>query len=546
MFYAIRYLKPIQIYGQIRNRIVARTFSRRFWIKRGESVQLGDCVWRPSGEFLPPGPQQNSQADMLAGRLTFLNQEKRLGWPFDWTPPNVSKLWEYNLHYFEYIFALDYENAKFLVLDWIEKYPLARNADGWEPYPVSLRLMNWTAFFLGRHRAQTLADEFFCATLKLSTATQAEWLLYRREFHLLANHYLENAASLAFVGSCFEGPDAKQFFQIGLDILKRELSAQILTDGMHFERSPMYHSRVVYLFKLLLDTGNAELIELVGPYHEKAASALSKLCHPDGQIALLNDAAFGIYNEPKQLCAVTENDAETFSLPHAGYYGANTKAGHYIICDAGEIGPAYNPGHGHGDIFSFELSIYGKRIIVDSGTYNYVNSPERRYSRSTSAHNTVEIDGLDQCEFFDAFKVGCRAYPKNVRWQETQNGFTLEGEHDGYKRLPAKAIHHRRFEWQHRGTLEIVDRIDARRPVAAISRFHLHPDCNVTALGDNEAAIRRDEIRCRLHIDGSSIRLGHYDYSPEFGKKLPATMIEISVSSSQETIRTTITSEPGT
>jgi uncharacterized heparinase superfamily protein len=538
---AIQYLKPIQIYGQIRNRIISKTFSPDYWKKRAEIIQLGDCVWNPIGDFLPPGPQHNTAQSIKNGNLTFLNIEQNLGYPFNWSTKMPSKLWEYNLHYFEYIFALNYDDAKFLVQNWIENYSLARYACGWEPYPTSLRIMNWVVFFFGQHRNKTVVDIEFETILKKSLALHAIWLVYRLEYHLLGNHYLENTAALSLLGSCFNNKNTTYWFQIGTNILRRELAEQILNDGMHFERSPMYHLRIVYLLKLLHDTGNHNLREIVTPYLNKTIEALQKLCHPDGQIALFNDAALGIYNQPEHFFQnknfnkteyfdkienfnETErfDETENFQLSNAGYFGAKTNKGHYILCDAGKIGPDYLPGHAHGDIFSFELSFFGKRMIVDSGVYDYVNSPNRKYCRSTAAHNTIEIDKHDQCEFFDAFKVGRRISPCHVIFETLQNGFRLSGELF-YNR---KTIHRRLFEWNHDGILKITDHVDSSQLITIISRFHLHPDCKIIEQKNNEIIAEHDSIRWKLICCNYPITLDHFDYSPEFGLKIPGIVIE--------------------
>ena len=91
----------------------------------------------------------------------------------------------------------------------------------------------------------------------------------------------------------------------------------------------------------------------------------------------------------------SEGKAGTFALAESGYYGERTERGHYVIviCDAGPIGPDYVPGHGHADLFSFELSLNGARLVVDSGVASYEAGPMRQYCRSTRAHNTLEIDG---------------------------------------------------------------------------------------------------------------------------------------------------------
>ncbi len=101
--------------------------------------------------------------------------------------------------------------------------------------------------------------------------------------------------------------------------------------------------------------------------------------------------------------------------------------------DAGPIGPDYLPGHGHGDMFSYELSLDGRRVVVDGGTSTYEAGPERDWVRSTRAHNTVEIAGEDQCEFFGAFRVGRRGRPRDVAAEVTADGLHVAGWHDGYR-----------------------------------------------------------------------------------------------------------------
>jgi uncharacterized heparinase superfamily protein len=293
---------------------------------------------------------------------------------------------------------------------------------------------------------------------------------------------------------------------------------------MHFERSPMYHLRIVYLLKLLHDTGNHNLQQIVAPYLNKTVKTLKKLCHPDGQIALFNDAAFGIYNQPEKFFQDSNIiGTENFQLSNAGYFGAKTDKGHYILCDAGKIGPDYLPGHAHGDIFSFELSFFGKRMIVDSGVYDYINSPNRKYCRSTAAHNTVEINGHDQCEFFDAFKVGRRIYPRQVLFETLTRGFRLSGKLH-YNR---KTIHRRLFEWNHDGILKITDHIDSSQLITTISRFHLHPDCKIIEQKNNEIIVQRDSVRWKLMCCNYPLTLGHFDYSPEFSLKIPGIVVEI-------------------
>ena len=284
------------------------------------------CRWEPICDYPPPGPGAKSWSRIQGGEFEFLNVRRQLGWPPAWNTADATKLWLYNLHYFDWLWVLEYAEAKRAVLHWIEQCPLTRSPVAWEPYPISLRVMNWCGFFWQKHWDQLGRDAEFQKRLWHYLYQQMEWLKGHLEYHLLGNHLLENAAALAFVGCCFEGADAARWFEQGESILREELPEQILPDGMHFERSPMYHSRVIFLLLLLAATGNRKLRNLVQPHLSPAIDALDRTCHPDGNIALLNDSAFGIFNQPAHLreqanalgvCPQNGGHAEAWSLPDA-------------------------------------------------------------------------------------------------------------------------------------------------------------------------------------------------------------------------------------
>jgi uncharacterized heparinase superfamily protein len=528
LFHTLCHLSPRQLAALLVSR------SRRATERAGRFFQHAvpaepDCRWQPRSESLTPGSQNNAIGGLLAGNFRFLGRTEGVGWPPRWRVGTAGRLWEYNLHYFEYLWALEFDSAKAVVGDWIANYPLERRAVGWEPYPTSLRLMNWCAVFFARHAERTAADQAFRSDLWRSIYLQAEWLLRHVETHLMGNHLLENAVALAFCGSCFDGEAAGRWKRAGMDLLSEQLPEQIFADGCHFEQSPMYHLRAAYGLTSLLNTGDAELAGQVREPLERMMNALLRLCHPDGRIALLGDSAFSIYNQPSDLrdwwvsvagdTRVDERvDPEVFALRDSGYYGARHPNGHYLICDAGPMGPDYQMGHAHGDLFSFELSLRGHRVICDSGVHGYDGDPYRSYCRSTRAHNTVEVDGEDQCEFWATFRVARRARPREVRWEATEDGFRLSGWHDGYERLSGKPRHYRQFNWHERGALIVKDRVSSARSVPVASRLHLHPDCEIVNLVSQTAQIRAPggdfyvafAGRGRLEVEKSA-------YCPEFG-----------------------------
>jgi uncharacterized heparinase superfamily protein len=494
------------------------------------STEYPGCRWAPRAPFLPP-VSAAGEGQTAAGIFRFLNHGEQLGFPPDWEPAGLAKLWRYHLHYQDYLWELEFDQARAVVLDWIGRYGPGRNRDGWEAYPVSLRLVNWCGYFYGRHQERMAREPEFGRVLWGAIHQQAAWLETHLETHLLGNHYLENGVALGVVGACFGGAAASAWLARGVEILREQLPEQMLADGCHFERSPMYHARVAWCLLTLLNTGAPALAELVRGPLEKGLQALAQLCHADGQIALLNDSALGMGANPRELMKYgaqlgvaggTERElAGAWGLPQAGYYGWRGEDGTGILCDAGPVGPDYLPGHAHGDIFSYELCYEGRRIIVDSGVFDYEVSEMRAGCRATRAHNTVVIEGQDQCEFWGAFRVGRRGQPRAVRWEPEAAGFQLQGWHDGYQRLPGKPVHARRFQWRSGGSLEVADEVWAGRPVAMVSRIHLHPECGVMSCSARGAELGTPAGRVAVQFSGPGrLQIEDGRYCPEFGRQI--------------------------
>jgi uncharacterized heparinase superfamily protein len=522
-----------QIAGQVRRRLAPLWENPERSAGQAPPAWPG-VAWHPRAGLLPPACE-SSREQLLGGRFEFQGRESSLGWPPDWEAPGLPALWRYHLHYFEFLWSLDWSEGRELALDWIARHPLARGRVGWDSYPISLRLLNWCGYFFGLHRERTAGDREFEAALWRSLWLQAEWLRGHLEWHLLGNHLLENGVALAHAGSCFAGASAEAWRSAGLAVLRREIPEQILPDGGHFERSPMYQARVVYALAVLLDTGDEELRDLVEEPLLRMARALALLCHPDGGIALLNDSALGAQPETGALLdwigRLSSGEppppaAGAFALPETGYYGAREATGHTLVCDAAPIGPDHLPGHAHGDIFSFELSLAGRRAVVDAGVFGYEPDERRRFARSTRAHNTVEIEAEDQCEFWAAFRVARRGHPRDVVFRERAGGFTLEGWHDGYMRLPGSPRHARTLAWHQDGVLLVRDRVEAGRSVRAVSRIHLHPECRVEQTDATGVRVTHPGGVFQVRFAGPGVlRVEPSRHFPRFGTELESSAL---------------------
>lgn len=437
-----------------------------------------------------------------------------------WQIATVPDLWDYNLHYHDFIWALPAEDAWSVVLDWIRRYPNERGHAGWDPYPISLRIQNWCMYFFGSLPDARPSDSPREADLWRSMFAQLSWLEKHIEWRLLGNHILENAAALAMAGATFGGSNGERWLREGLKLLAQQLPEIVLPDGGHVERSPMYHARLCQILDNLVRTGNAEIAAVVTPYLDKVRRALSHLSHPDGEIALFNDAAFGIYPSITEL-GIGQSKVGPFALPSSGYYGVRSPEDHYVLCDAGAIGPDYQPGHAHGDLLSFEMSCEGLRFVVDTGVYTYENDNWRAYCRSTRAHNTVEVNRLDQCDFWSAFRVGRRARPRSIKHDMASTGFSLDAEHTGYIHLRGSPIHRRSFRWHAGGILLVKDQIRSGRDIWMRSHIHLHPDVEIATVSEREIRLKRKNAGCTIVFEGEGRLFVETSwYFPEFGRRV--------------------------
>ena len=430
-------------------------------------IQILNRIWRKRLSFLRQ-PQPLTSTSPL-GDFEFLNVK---GNPNGWNDPRFEKLWLYNLHYFDYLvndkIKVEVEGEQWkdsLVLRWIKENPKGWG-NGWEPYPISLRVVNWIKWLI-RDQGSGIGDQGLGIRdqVRSSLEDQIKWLCLRLEYHLLANHLLANAKALVFAGK-FLGNE--KWYRKGMAIYKKELPEQTCADGVNFERSPMYHCIIL---EDVLDCFELTQKQIFREYASKMLGALEVLCGPDGRISKFNDSTEGIAKSPEYLVAFAKRlgvEPTRFKLDHpavdlSGFI--RQEAGPWtLIAKCGDIGPSYQPGHAHADTFTFELWKSGRKVISDTGCSTYVPGPVRSYERSTAAHNTVVIDGRNSSEVWAAHRVGRR--------------FDF-------------GRHRRRFELTAEG-LKGVDEIFGRGEHDIQVRFHLPPgvseeDVKVACEGERHA-----------------------------------------------------------
>lgn len=517
----LRYLRPSQVLG----RIWFRTVRPAADLRPAPSLRALTADWTESAERAPSmtGP----------ARFEFLNQFGEIRDAESWNDDVRDKLWLYNLHYFDDLAAEDWQARETwhrnIVARWMRENPPPFGV-GWDPYPTSLRIVNWIKWAAAGNSPSSAQVH--------SLAVQARWLAGRVEHHLGANHLLANATALVFAGVYFDGPEADHWRAAGIRLLQRELPEQILSDGGHYERSPMYHALILEHLLDLINAGRAwsgALDERVVLNWRWTASRmfgwLRAMSHPDGQISFFNDAAFGIAAHPAALGRYAARlrvdvPAVPVSLSDSGYVRAE-RATAVLIADVASVGPDHQPAHAHADTLSFECSLDGHRVFVNTGTSTYEPGARRRFERSTAAHNTLEIEGGDSSEVWSAFRVARRARPREAEIADSDDGVRIRGAHDGYRRLPGKPLHVR--EWRLTANrLTITDRYTGQ-PCRAVARFYLHPAVNPLGMMLELPNGRR----CRLSVSGGDSRFVPTSWRPEFGRDEANQCLEVTLSGNE-------------
>ncbi len=524
-YHTLRHLRPVQFYGRVAHRLPRTT-------------PLSNVAppARASQTRFPLAPQRTPSM-LSPERFLFLNAARDLSAAADWNDPDTEKLWLYNLHYFDDLCALgrdercDWHEA--LMRRWIDENPPGLG-NGWEPYPVSLRIVNWVKWALAGHALAGSASS--------SLAQQARHLERRLEHHLLGNHLWKNGKALVFVGAYFEGAEAAAWLHKGFEIIDAQLQEQLLDDGGHFELSPMYHAIFVedLLDLLALDrcwpglAGRAR-VERWRSAVVRMLAWLRAMSHPDGEIAFFNDAASGIAPRPAVLDdwatrlgldALPSPVAGLIVLEDSGY--ARLQAGDFlIIADVGRIGPDYLPGHAHADTLAFEFCWRGQRVLTNSGTSRYGTSHQRLIERGTAAHNTVTIDNEDSSEVWSGFRVARRARPQGRQASQDGERLTLECAHDGYARLKGRPLHRRRWELDALG-LAIADSITGSGDHRVTGRMHVHPGIKVERRNEREFVLDvPDAGRLMLELqDSVQGRVFAGMHAWEFGRVVSRPVIE--------------------
>jgi hypothetical protein len=421
----------------------------------------------------------------------------------------VKWVWELNRHHHlvtlgkAYFLTNDERYAAELcseLLSWIAANPPGYGVNWTSPLEMALRIINWTWALALIRRSSALDGSLFNNIVRTIEAQAQHIERYLSAHSSANNHLIGEAAGLATVALTFPWMrNASHWQQLGLQTLERELTLQIHADGVPAEQAIHY-----LLFILDFNVTTWRLAELHGitipsVVREKLEVACEFIAHlmdengnvpqigdsDDAWVVRLDDrpetnnfrsilataavmfqrpdfkAAAGSWDEKSQWLLGDEGRMGFQNLSDTavpltsrafgqGGYSVMRGAGRVVTFDHGPLGYLSTAAHGHADALSITVSINGQPLLVDPGTYAYQEGGTwRTYLRSTSAHNTVVVNGADQSEMRGTFLWGHKANTNLLHWQTTPEVDIVVAEHDGYK---TQSVVHRRsvfFEKPH-------------------------------------------------------------------------------------------------
>jgi len=481
---------------------------------------------------------------------------------------------------------------------WFASCPCPKGPNWSSTLEAALRLINWSAAWqlLGGMSAPQFADAGNARFRKQwleSIFQHAQFVRGHYSLYSSANNHLIGEAAGLFIAAVTwpHWPHAHKWLAESREILERETVLQNAPDGVNREQSVSYHQFELDLLLLALLAGRVNGHPFSAAYESRIEAMmeyLASIMDAGGNLPMFGDsddsnvlklAQGGGYCRYRSLLATgailfrrgdfrakagalddktrwlfgMSADSAFWQLegargrlpvrrafPDGGYYilGCDFETGNEIrlVADAGPLGYQSIAAHGHADALAFTLSVGGTDFLIDSGTYTYFpQGPWRQYFRSTAAHNTLRVDGVDQSRSGGNFLWLKKAGAGCSLWRSSSASDIFEGWHDGYTQLPDPVTHRRRITLEKAARRIIIEDILQMSKAHEIELlFHCSERCQVDPVRNGYrlsqpgraltlALPQAENATTRVHIGSTAPVLGWV--SRRFDEKRPAPTI---------------------
>jgi heparinase II/III-like protein len=455
------------------------------------------------------------------------------------------------------------EEAVLQMERWIDQAPPGCGMQWQSSLEIGIRAISWmwTVFLLLPSAA---FDEFAARRVLESLLRQLDHVYRYPSVYTSPNtHLIGEAAALFMAGTLFpELSQATEWRRFGALTLINEMARQVTDEGVYREASTYYHCYAAdfYLQLLVLARANRfQLPEWMWLRLEQMLEFVQRVTRPDGSLPLIGDddggralalhgrdycsyrdglscgavlfgredfkrTALSFAEEtlwllgPESFDVFESMDDRPSAVLHQFYAesgcliqrsGSGTAASH-LVFDCGGLG-MLSGGHGHAAALSLTLFSDGKELLIDPATAVYNAAPKwRNFFRSTRAHNTVVVDGLDQSQTGGAFSWRSKAASRVISNCALPGMDYTEGEHDGYARLRQGVIHRRRLMFVRPNYWIVVDELNGSGDHRFDFLYHFAPGAELFVLDDE----RRGEVDCRVRCGSAALQLYMYGSAP--------------------------------
>ena len=420
--------------------------------------------------------------------------------------------------------------------NWMEQNQPGIGVNWVSSLEVSFRAMSWIWAFNFFKESASFTPELFQKALKFIYLHGRHLEKYLSTYYSPNTHLTGEALGLYYLGTQIPFlKAARNWRETGEKILFAELDRQILADGVYFEQSTWYqrYTTDFYTHFFILQTlnGAANDVNLQNKLDNKLqlmTDFLMFATRPDGTTPIIGDDDGGrllphssdaksddfravlstgavLFERgdykfvagdlsEETLWLLGANGAKSYenlvahrpeknstAFENGGYFVMRdgwAATDNYLLVDCGEVG-ALSGGHGHADALAVDLSIGGRTVLTDAGTYSYHESDKTRdYFRTSEAHNTVTIDDQSQSLPNGKFSWKTKANAKVNNWFAQPRFDFFEGSHDGYERLSAPATHTRSILFLRNDYAIMRDFIETSGRHDYQLNFHFNADTN--------------------------------------------------------------------
>ncbi|MDB4202990.1 heparinase II/III family protein [Planktomarina temperata] len=347
-------------------------------------------------------------------------------------------------------------------------------------------MVNWVKFI-------SVADVISPMILKKELWDQFFYLESNKEYHIDGNHLLSNLVALVMASCLSAHPYVKKIGSNAFDELHKELRIQVLDDGGHYEKSPMYQALIVEdlldianLYSLRPDT--RDHLEVLHYFIFKMLGWLENFRFSDNDYSLFNDTYNGNVLDFDSLRAYYRRifnvnfnmkQAVITHLKETGFVRYHCGDCELLI-DIGTIGPDHLTGHSHADVSSFEIYLFGQKVLSNLGVSTYENNERRLFERSSDAHNTITVNGRSSAKCWRAFRTSYRPNIISSNVMQLDDDWIVKVKYSGFGYRWQRSIHERVFVLS-QNSLLITDQVwcAKMRKNAVRAFFHLHPNISI-------------------------------------------------------------------